>query len=385
MEIKRIALEDLAPDKKNARKHGQKNIEAIRGSLKRFGQVEPLVVQKSTGKVVGGNGRVEAMRLLGMDSADVVEVDVSDAEATAMGIALNRTAELAEWDVETLLELSSDVDLSDVGFDASDLNGFGDGAGTTEVAEDDVPDPPALPITKPGDLWLMGDHRLLCGDSTEMSCVQRVMGEARADLMWTDPPYGVSYVGKTKNALTIENDGADDLPALLAKAFSCADAVLRDGAAIYIAHPAGALCVAFGSAFIAQGWHFHQTLTWVKDSMVLGHSDYHFMHEPIIYGWRGKNRSWFGDRNKVSVLSHPKPSRNESHPTMKPVGLVAECMTNSTKPGDICFEPFAGSGTTFAAAEQLGRAVRGIELSPVYCDVIVTRWERLTGKKATHG
>jgi site-specific DNA-methyltransferase (adenine-specific) len=229
-------------------------------------------------------------------------------------------------------------------------------------------------------------HRLLCGDSTRPEDVGRVMGRDRAAWMWTDPPYGVSYVGKTKAALTIQNDGAGDLPAFVGAAFAAADAVLVDGAPVYVAHPAGALCVEFGKAFLAAGWHFHETLVWVKDAMVLGHSDYHFQHEPIIYGWKGKNRPWFGGRDKVSLLRHPKPNRSESHPTMKPVGLVAECLANSSAPAAVGFEPFSGSGTTLVAAEQLGRLCRAVELEPKYVAVALERLAALglTPRLATH-
>lgn len=210
--------------------------------------------------------------------------------------------------------------------------------------------------------------------------------------MWTDPPYGVSYVGKTKNALTLQNDGADGLANLLEGAFAQATKALEAGAPFYIAHPAGGQCLVFGNAIVAAGWQFHQTLIWVKDSMVLGHADYHFKHEPIYYGWvpgpgrsgRGNHEGsrWNGDHSQVSVFEVPRPKASPDHPTGKPVALVTAMLANSTETGGTTYDPFLGSGTTLIAAEQLGRRCYGLEIEPRYCDVIVRRWEAFTGNTA---
>jgi DNA modification methylase len=241
-------------------------------------------------------------------------------------------------------------------------------------------------------LWKLGEHRLLCGDSTKAEDVERLMQGERAALMWTDPPYGVNYVGKTADALTIENDGAEGLPALLAGAFAQATDALKPGSPFYIAHPPGALCIAFGQAILEAGWRFHQTLIWCKDAMVLGHSDYHFQHEPIYYGWtQGEGRSgrgnhdgtrWQGDHSQVSVFHVDRPKRSEEHPTSKPVELVGQMVSNSSRPGDAVYEPFGGSGSTLIACEQLARRARVLELSAHYADVILARWEAATGKQA---
>lgn len=199
--------------------------------------------------------------------------------------------------------------------------------------------------------------------------------------MWSDPPYGVNYVGKTKDALTIENDGSEDLPSLLDRCFSVADSVLMDGAPIYIAHPAGVLSLIFGQKFVEAGWKFHETLVWIKNSMVLGHSDYHYKHEPIIYGWKGSNRKWYAGRDQVSTLEYDRPQRSELHPTMKPIDLVIHCINNSTRKNDLVYEPFCGSGTTLLACENTNRKCRSVELSPDYCAVILQRFKDATGKE----
>lgn len=206
-----------------------------------------------------------------------------------------------------------------------------------------------------------------------------MMGE-KADCMWTDPPYGVNYVGKTRDALTIENDGSGNLPILLSGCYEVADYNLRDGAPIYVAHPPGALQMIFNSEFVKIGWKFHETLVWIKDVMVLGHSDYHYKHEPIMYGWKGKNRSWYSDRSEVTTLEFDRPKRSSEHPTMKPVELVQKCISNSTQKNNIVYEPFSGSGTTLIACENLGRKCRAIELSPAYVAIAIERYQQATGK-----
>lgn len=207
--------------------------------------------------------------------------------------------------------------------------------------------------------------------------------------MWTDPPYGVSYAGKTTRALTIENDGAAGLADLLRESFACVDGGLEAGAPIYVAHPAGALSVTFGSAFLERGWHLHQTLVWVKDSLVLGRSDYHYRHEPILYGYKpGSGRlgrggaGWYGGNAETSVLEVKRPKASREHPTSKPPALIERCLRNSSARHDLVLDPFAGSGSTLVACEHAGRKARLIELDPAYCEVIVRRWEALTGGHA---
>jgi len=385
-----VATEVLVLDPRNARKHGRRNLEAIQASLSQFGQRRPLVV---TGEmtVVAGNGTLEAARALGWAdiAVTVVPSEWSAEQARAYALADNRTAELASWDEDVLLESLSELDLA--GWDM-DVLGFDLGDDLAGVIEDDVPEPPDEPVTRPGDVWALGEHRLLCGDATKAQDIARLMAGAKASCMWTDPPYGVDYVGKTKDAKRIANDGAQGLDALLRAALANVDVALEPGSPFYVAHPAGLLSLTFGNALVASGLRIHQTLVWVKDTMVLGHSDYHYKHEPIYYGWSaGEGRSgrgehegsrWHGNNAQVSVLQYARPSRSEEHPTMKPVGLVAHCLSNSTGPGALVLDPFLGSGTTLIACEQLGRLCYGLELDPAYCDVVIARWENLTGERA---
>jgi site-specific DNA-methyltransferase (adenine-specific) len=234
---------------------------------------------------------------------------------------------------------------------------------------------------------LLGPHRVLCGDSTDITAVEAMLDGDRCHIMWTDPPYGVDYVGKTKQALTIRNDGAGDLPELLAGAFAVATAALRSGAPVYVCHAPGPLATTFAEAFTTAGWSLRQNLVWVKDIMVLGHSDYHYRHEPILYGFtpggegrRGRGGdAWFGDNAQTSVLEVPKPPRSGDHPTMKPVELITRCLANSCPPRGLVFEPFGGSGSTLIAAHQHGAQARVVELDPRYADVICRRYQEHTG------
>ncbi len=250
----------------------------------------------------------------------------------------------------------------------------------------------APPRSRRGDLWLLGDHRLLVGDSTIAEDMARLMDGAPAAMMWTDPPYGVSYVGKTKDAMEIANDDAEGLPALLRGAWTAVSPALAAGAPFYIAHSAGPLSVAFANSVVAAGWRIHETLVWVKDSMVVGHSDYHYRHEAILYGWlpgpgrsgRGNHegRRWYGGNAETSVFEIPRPKASPDHPTMKPVELVERQVSNSSQASDIVLDPFLGSGTTLIACERLGRRCYGIEIEPRFCDTIIARWEEHTGLKA---
>jgi site-specific DNA-methyltransferase (adenine-specific) len=303
-------------------------------------------------------------------------------------------------DFSSLAELLADLNLGELdmdltGFDSTELDRLFARTDASMASEDEVPALPADPVTRTGDVWLLGTHRLLCGDATKADDVARLMDGRRAVCMWTDPPYGVGYVGKTKDAKTIDNDTAAGLPALLDAALANAAAALEPGAPFYLAHPAGALALVFEEAVHRSTFKVHQGLVWVKNSMVLGHSDYHYRHEPIVYGFaagpgrsgRGKqaNSRWFSDHCQTSVLQFDRPSASEQHPTMKPVALVAYCVKNSTPVGGLVFDPFGGSGTTLIAAEQMGRICNTIEIDPAYCDVVIERWQNLTGQQATRG
>jgi DNA modification methylase len=397
--VEYVEVGSITLDPANARAHSPKNLETIKGSLRRFGQQKPIVVS-GDGIVAAGNGTLLGARELGWTQIAIVRTTLSGAELAAYGIADNRSGELAEWDLDALAEtlggLQIDgVDLAEIGFDEADLadllgDSWGGKADGEQVGDgDDPPDAEAIvdPVTKPGDVWRLGRHRLVCGDATEAEVVALAVDGALADMVWTDPPYGVEYVGKTKDALTIENDArdADGLRRLLDDSFRASAASCIDGAAVYVAHPPGALSVVFGQAFLAAGWRLHETLVWKKDSFVLGHSDYHYMHEPILYGYtpgggrRGRGgEGWYGDHSQTTVLEFARPKRSEDHPTMKPVALVAHCIGNSAPKRGRVLDPFAGSGTTLIAAHDLGRGASLVELDPRYCDVICRRWQTFT-------
>jgi site-specific DNA-methyltransferase (adenine-specific) len=381
-----VPIETLVPDAANARRHGPRNMEAIKASLARWGQRQPIVVQRKGMVVRAGNGRLEAAKAIGWTHIAAIIVDDESADAVAFAIADNRTAELAEWDTETLATLLDTLPQEvkvDTGFTDADLAAMLNDL-TPTITEDTVPEPPSDPITKPGDLWLLGDHRLLCGDSTKADDVERLMAGAKADMLLSDPPYGVSYVGKTKDALKVENDalGEEDLTALVVAAFDNAEANCRAGAYWYATVPPGPLHILFADDWKRRGI-LRQIMVWAKDSMVLGHSEYHYQHEPILFGWMPGDRHKNSDRTRTTLWQYDRPKASREHPTMKPVALWAQAVNDGSRQGEIIYDPFLGSGTTIIAAEQLGRKCYGMEISPQYCDVIVKRWETLTGKKAT--
>jgi DNA modification methylase len=386
MRIETRAIANLRPDSRNARKHGKRNLATIRASLEQFGQQRAAVI-RSDGTVLAGNGMLEAARSLGwVDLAVTVVPDGwSDEQARAYALADNRTGELAEWDVavldEHLVELEvAGLDIESLGFELSERE--------VPTEDDDDVEPPTDPVSVIGDIWQVGPHRIICGDSSDVGVLDRLMDGAKADAMWTDPPYGVSYVGKTSDALKIKNDGKDGLAALLGSVLPLWFGALKPGMPWYIAAPAGPQTADFVDVVRHYGWR--QTLVWVKSSMVLGHSDYHYKHEILYYGYteggagrRGRGgEGWFGDNSQVSVFEHEKPSRNREHPTMKPLSLIMECLANSSKKGSLVVDPFSGSGSTLVACARTGRIGYGVELDPVYVDVIVARLEAETGEKA---
>jgi DNA modification methylase len=394
-------LTSLVPDPRNARRHSERNVGLITDALREVGAARSIVVDE-TGTILAGNATVTAAAQAGIDQVRIVEADgaeliavrrsgLTSEQKRRLALLDNRTAELAEWDTDVLASLAEDTDLSGL-WDPDELAELL--AGETPPGQllgdpEDVPDLPADPVTQSGDLWLLGTHQLLCGDATKREDQDRLMAGEQASCLWTDPPYGVSYTGRTKDALTLANDDAAGLEGLLRASFTHVTDVLVPGAAFYIAHPAGPLSLVFLQVVTELGWKLRQTLVWVKDRLVLGHSDYHYRHEPILYGClpgggrRGRGAAgWYGDDAQTSVFEIARPSASPDHPTSKPVALVATMLGNSTKPKDVVLDPFGGSGSTLIACEQLGRNARLLELDPRYCDVVVQRWEALTGQTA---
>ena len=378
----KISIAQLSLDPKNARKHSARNLEAIAASLLKFGQRKPLVVHR--GVVLAGNGTLEAARSLGWTEIDVAEVpdDWDMDTAKAYALADNRTAELAEWDDA---ELSKQIlELNEKGWDIEELGFEMPQILETEIIDDEVPEVPAVPTTKVGDVWKLGKHRLVCGDSTDVTVFDKLLGEEKADLVWTDPPYGVSYVGKTKDALTIENDTLNlaELEDFLRSAFNAIFTATKPGACWYVAAPSGNLFQAF-SIPLSELEVWRHTLVWVKDTLVMGRADYHYRHESIFYGWTpGAAHQTPPDRKQDTIWEIPRPKANKEHPTMKPIELIERAIQNSSLVGQTVLDAFGGSGSTLIACEQTKRVARLIELDPKYCDVIIKRWENLTGLKA---
>jgi len=421
MDIETWSIAALRSDDRNARKHGKRNLSTIRESLAQFGQRRAAVI-RSDGTVLAGNGMLAAAVELGWSelSVTVVPDDWSDDQARAYALADNRTGELAEWDSGVLGDHLKD--LQGAGWDVAAL-GFDEPE--PMVVDDEVPSLEDTPTRSAlGDVWLLGDHRLAVGDATDLAVVEAVTG-GQVDAVWTDPPYGVAYVGGS--GLRIKNDDLDGdaLFDLLAQAFGNVSAVLRQGGAFYVCSPSGQLETVFRLALERSGLGLRQGLIWAKDAFVLGRADYHGRHETILYGWQagalppalpvqfhvepgakdkrlpesealflpdhetvlygwkeGAAHHGAGGRKQSSVWQYDRPRSSKDHPTMKPVPLVARGVVNSCPRGGLVFDPFAGAGSTMAACEQTGRRSASIELDPRYADVIIRRWETLSGGAA---
>ncbi|WP_054284878.1 site-specific DNA-methyltransferase [Gulbenkiania mobilis] len=389
-------IDKLLPYVRNARQHSDEQIAQIAASIAEFGFVNPILTG-ADGVLVAGHGRLAAARKLGLPTVPVVVLDhLTPTQRRALVLADNRLAELATWD-DALLRVELEA-LQDEGFDL-DLTGFDADAlaelladeepqieGRTE--DDAAPDVPEEPVSRPGDVWRLEPHRLVCGDATTAEAYARLFPDGeRADMVFTDPPYNVNYANSAKDKLRgkhrpILNDA-------LGEGFYD---FLFDALALIMAHTRGAIYVAMSSseldtlqaAFRAAGGHWSTFIIWAKNTFTLGRSDYQRQYEPILYGWpEGATRHWCGDRDQGDVWQIKKPQKNDLHPTMKPVDLVERAIRNSSRPGDVVLDPFGGSGTTLIAAEKAGRVARLIELDPKYADVIVRRWQDWTGQQAT--
>lgn len=376
---------------KNSRTHSEEQINQIVASIKEFGFTNPILVQD--GKIIAGHGRLAAAKKAELDRIPTIELKgLSETQVRALVIADNQLALNAGWDLTLLKEEIEELKLEDydidlLGFDDSFLDGLLEPApGVGLVDDDSTPDLAEDPISVPGDVWILGEHRLMCGDSTSIDAVERLMDGQLADQLITDPPYNVAYEGKTKESLTIENDemGDADFRQFLRDCFINADSVMKTGAVFYIWH-ADSEGYNFRGACSDANWKVRQCLIWKKQTMVMGRQDYHWQHEPCLYGWKdGAAHLWAADRKQTTILEFDRPSRNAEHPTMKPVALIEYQMLNNTKGQDVVLDLFGGSGTTLIAAEKHNRVARLMELDPKYCDVIVKRWQEFSGKEAIH-
>jgi len=397
LQIRYVDPASLKLNEQNPRLMPPEEMAALKRSLAKWGFVDPIIVRRENGEVIGGHQRIAAAAELGIATVPVVDVDVSEIDALLLNVALNRIA--GRWDEGKLALVTEGLRLE--GADLS-LTGFTEGElrlylqpkpGLTDP--DAMPEVPE-PVSKTGDLWLCGDHRLLCGDATKAEDVERLMAGEKAELLWTDPPYGVGVGDKNKwlNSIArsnrveenLANDTLDEpaLVAMLGAAFDLAIPSCTAGAAWYVAAPAVPLHVLFGLALKERGiWR--QTLQWVKNNATFAPMgvDYHWQAEPIFYGWLpNAAHRYRGGRQQTTVWNIDRPTKSPEHPTMKPVELVERAVANSSDPGHIVLDPFLGSGTTMIACERLGRRCHGMEIEPRYVDVAVKRWEQFTGREA---
>ncbi|TXH87615.1 MAG: site-specific DNA-methyltransferase [Rhodoferax sp.] len=392
--IERWPTEKLVPYARNARTHSEEQVAQIAASIVEFGFTNPILAG-SDGVIVAGHGRLAAAQKLGLDTVPVVVLDhLTPTQRRALIIADNRIAENAGWDDAMLrIELQSlqedGFNLDITGFDTDALAEIMAGEETTvdgQTEDDAVPEVPVTPISRPGDVWELGNHRLLCGDATDPASYDTLMTDAKADIVFTDPPYNVDYANSAKDKMRgkdrpILNDNLGDgfydflLAALTPMLARCAGAT-------YIAMSSSELDT-LQQAFRAAGGKWSTFIIWAKNTFTLGRADYQRQYEPILYGWpEGQIRHWCGDRDQGDVWNIKKPQKNDLHPTMKPVELVERAIRNSSQPGDIVLDPFGGSGTTLIAAEKSSRIGWLIELDPKYVDVIVRRWQDWTGQEA---
>ena len=383
-EMQLVDIHKLIPYVNNARTHNVQQINKLRSSLREFGFINPVIIDRDF-NVIAGHGRIMAAKEEGINEVPCVFVDyLTEAQKKAYILADNRMAMDAGWDEELLkVEIEAlqaeDFDLSLTGFDESELSGFFD---TADDAKDDDFDVDAElekpPVTKSGDLWLLGNHRLLCGDSTKAETYEMLMNGKKANLVVTDPPYNVNYQG-TAGKIKNDNLENDKFYQFLFDAFTCMEKAMADDASIYVFH-ADTEGLNFRKAFADAGFYLSGTCIWKKQSLVLGRSPYQWQHEPCLFGWKKNDKhQWYSDRKQTTIWEFDKPKKNGDHPTMKPVPLIAYPIKNSSMSNCIVLDPFGGSGSTLIACEQTNRICHTIELDEKYCDVIIKRYIEQVG------
>jgi DNA modification methylase len=398
IDITHLPIGELKPDAGNPRRISDDDLESLTRSIREFGLVQPVVARREDKVLIGGHQRLLAARRVGLKQVPVVLVDLSPEQARLLNLALNRIS--GTWDEELLGRLLAelkeipDVDLSLSGFSEDELKKYLKGLESREKRErvesfdleGALKAAQAAPVAEPGDLWLLGDHRLLCGDSLNPSQVERLMGGARANMAITDPPYNVAYgshggAPKTGRRRAIQNDDlGQGFYDFLQRA--CRNLLSVTDGAVYVCMSSSELHT-LQRAPVEAGGHWSTFIIWAKDTFTLGRSDYQRQYEPILYGWReGVRHHWCGDRDQGDLWSFDKPTTSPLHPTMKPVPLVQRAIENSSSPGDVVLDPFLGSGSTLIGCERAGRVCYGMELEPEYVDVAVMRWEAFTGQKA---
>lgn len=390
--IEQLDVSVLVPYAQNSRTHSNEQIDQISASIKEFGFTNPILIDENGG-IIAGHGRVMAAKSMGLKQVPCLRLaHLSENQKRAYVIADNKLALNAGWD-DTVLKLELQAlmddgfDLSLTGFTLDEFNDIEAEAEQTEglTDEDAVPEAPINPVAKLGDVWQLGGHRLMCGDSTNAEQVAVLMDGGFANMWVTDPPYNVEYKGKTSESLTIKNDSMsdDNFREFLKNAYLAADANMKAGAVFYIWH-ADSEGYNFRGAAFDIGWQVRQCLIWKKQTMVMGRQDYHWKHEPCLYGWKeGAAHFWASDRTQTTILEFNRPSRNKEHPTMKPVDLIEYQIKNNSKNGHVILDSFGGGGSTLIACEKTNRLARLMELDEKYVDVIINRWQDFTGKTAT--
>jgi DNA modification methylase len=387
-------IDRLRPYERNPRTHSEAQVDQIAASMVEFGWTNPILIDENAG-ILAGHGRLLAARKLGLAEVPVIRFEhLSEAQKRAYVLADNQIALQAGWDDALLAEelawlRDERFDLDLIGFDASELErllALADGEAASDEAEDEVPEPPEDPVSKPGDLWVLGNHRVLCGDATVLADVERVLGGQLADMTFCDPPYNVDYANTPKDKLRGKHR-----PILNDNLGGSFEAFLHDACVNILSVTKGACYVCMSSselhtlqrAFTAAGGKWSTFVIWAKNTFTLGRADYQRQYEPILYGWPGgHDRYWCGARDQGDVWFFDKPVRNDLHPTMKPVALVERAIRNSSKSRDIVLDPFGGSGSTLIACEKAGRQARLIELDPKYVDTTILRWQEFSGGTA---
>jgi len=381
MEFKKIKITDLKHADYNPRKDlkaGDAEFEKIKNSITEFGYVEPIIIN-SDYTIVGGHQRAKVLKELGYDEVNCVVIEIDKTKEKALNVALNKIS--GEWDFEALAKLLDDLKEEDynvelTGFDMKEAEKLWDEYMPKDEQDEEIPAPPEDPVIKTGDIILISKHRVICGDATKLEDIEKLMDGKKSKLIVIDAPYGVSYVGKTEDALTIQNDSMDDeeFYNFLLKAHKTLYDIADDGCSLYSFH-ADSKGHIFRNAFIDSGFKLAQCCIWVKNTFVMGRQDYHWQHEPCLVGWKPTGTHyWNNDRKQSTVWNFDKPQRNCEHPTMKPLPLIEYIIKNASKYGDIVVDTFLGSGTTLLAADKSDRICYGSELDPKYCQVIIERW-----------
>lgn len=382
-------INEIKPYDKNPRKN-DKAVDKVALSIQEYGFKNPIIVDKDM-VIIAGHTRYKAAKKLGLNEVPIIVAgDLDENQVKALRIADNKTGEYADWDFILLAEelgilKENDFNLEFTGFEIADIEKLLNQ--NKEIVEDDFDvdaNIPEVPISKRGDVWLLGRHRLVCGDSTMIDDVEKLMDGQKANLVVTDPPYNVDYEGGTKDKLKIQNDNMDNdsFYQFLLDMYKNLYLACDDGAGIYVFH-ADTEGINFRKAMIDAGWKLAQCCIWVKQSLVLGRQDYHWQHEPILYGWKPTgSHKWYADRKQSTVWRFDRPSKNEMHPTMKPVELVAYPIQNTSLSNSIVLDLFGGSGSTLIACEQTNRICYTMEIDEKYVDVIIKRYIQFKGNDA---